>query len=199
MLRQLGTGLVVAAVLLGGCAETTTLDADDPPATEDETTEDETPDTDGRLTRYDGLGQDHAPGELDYPDDDVRPPAGGPHNSYWQNCGVYSEPIATEHAVHSLEHGAVWITYSPELEPEAVTDVEAAVGASGYVLVSPYEGQESPIVLSAWGVQLEVDEIGNEQVDEFLTMYIRGPQTPEPGAPCTGGTDALRDETNLRG
>lgn len=192
---KLGTCLALV-LLLSGCADSSALDelADADTSAEP----DEPRDTTGRLTEFDDLSQDHVAGEYDYPDADVRPPAGGPHNAGWQNCGVYTEPIASEHAVHSLEHGAVWITYTPGLDPDQIADAEAAVGASGYVLVSPYDGQESPIVLSAWGVQLEVDDIGTEQVDEFLTTYVRGSQTPEPGAPCSGGTDALRDETERR-
>lgn len=192
---KLWIALTVAAVLLGGCAEASHLDVD---AESPETAREEPADTGSRLTTYDDLDQAHARGAVDYPDEDVRPPAGGPHNLRWQNCGVYTEPIASEHAVHSLEHGAVWITYTPDLEPGDLADVQAAVGASGYVLVSPYEGQESPIVLTAWGVQLEVDDISAEQVDPFLTTYVQGAQTPEPGAPCTGGTNASAEQAKLR-
>jgi len=39
------------------------------------------------------------------------PPMGGTHNQVWQNCGVYETPLRSDLAVHSLEHGAVWITY----------------------------------------------------------------------------------------
>ena len=46
------------------------------------------------------------------------PPAGGNQSATWQNCGVYDQPIRDEYAVHSLEHGAVWITYRPNLTSE---------------------------------------------------------------------------------
>src|ERR1044072_4962818 len=49
------------------------------------------------------------------------PPVGGQHNNYWQQSAVYAKPIHNEHAVHSLEHGALWITYRPDL-PKAQVD-----------------------------------------------------------------------------
>lgn len=154
-------------------------------------------DIDGVVETED-LSQDHVEGKVDYPDQDVRPPAGGEHNAAWQNCNAYGEPVANEHAVHSLEHGAVWITYSPDLDEDAVGDVEGKLGSSGYVLVSPYEGQESPIMLTAWGMQLGVDDIGDERVDEFLNQYVQGEQTLEPGAACTGGIDATGVEADAQ-
>src|SRR3954464_246514 len=54
--------------------------------------------------------RNHKEGPLTYK---LNPPVGGDHNEAWQNCmgDIYDAPIANEHAVHSLEHGAVWITY----------------------------------------------------------------------------------------
>ncbi len=150
------------------------------------------------LVTYEDLGQDHVPGKVDYPDQDVRPPAGGEHNPAWQNCNVYTEPLANEHAVHSLEHGAVWITYQPDLDAGAVEDIEAKVGSSGHVLISPYEGLGSPVMLTAWGVQLEVDDIGDDRVDRFLTKYVQGEQTLEPGAACSGAIDATGVEADAQ-
>lgn len=116
------------------------------------------------------------------------PPAGGIHNDVWQNCGIYEEPVKAQHAVHSLEHGAVWITYQPDLPEAAVAQLQDLVQGQTYVLLSPYPEQRSPIVLSAWGVQLEVETPQDERIAQFVERYRLGPQTPERGAACTGGT-----------
>ena len=55
-----------------------------------------------------GLGHNHVTGPVTY---SVTPPVGGDHNAIWMNCGVYSQQVPTERAVHNMEHGAVWITY----------------------------------------------------------------------------------------
>jgi hypothetical protein len=105
-----------------------------------------------------------------------------------QTCDVYTEPIAPEHAVHSLEHGAVWITYDDSVPEADVTALAAEVRGNPYRLMSPLPEQDSPIVLTAWGRTLEVDSADDERVDQFLRAYTNGPQTPERGAACVGVT-----------
>jgi hypothetical protein len=116
------------------------------------------------------------------------PPVGGDHNAVWQNCGVYSEPVADENAVHSLEHGAVWITYDPDLPADQVDVLTEQAASNNYILVSPREDSPSPVVLSAWGLQLQLEDANDDRVGVFLQKYVRGPQTLEPGAACSGGT-----------
>lgn len=115
------------------------------------------------------------------------PPVGGIHNPAWQNCGIYDAPIADENGVHSLEHGAVWITYQPELDATAVAQLRDLVRGRPFALLSPYPGLPAPVVASAWGLQLEVDDAGDARLTRFLDTYAQGPQTPEPGAVCYGG------------
>jgi hypothetical protein len=129
----------------------------------------------------------HTEEPVDY---DLLPPAGGDHHPVWQNCGFYDAPVVDEHAVHSLEHGAVWITYDPELDAAQVDRLRELSTANPYLLVSPYEGKDSPLTLSAWGVQLQVDSVDDERLEPFLVKYLQGPQTPEPGASCFGGVGA---------
>ncbi len=133
----------------------------------------------------DGVPGTHIDGELLYAQ---VPPVGGPHNPVMQNCGFYSEPIYNWHAVHSLEHGAVWITYDPSL-PAGDMAILQAFGTLDHVLVSPYPGQGSPIVVSAWGRQLRLDGFDPYQVQEFVSEFRNNPATaPEPNGPCEQGT-----------
>lgn len=67
------------------------------------------------------------------------PPMGGEHNPAWQTCAVYDQPINNENAVHSLEHGAVWITYRPDL-PKDQVDKLKELASRDYMLMSPYRG-----------------------------------------------------------
>jgi hypothetical protein len=136
------------------------------------------------VVTYSNLSREHVTGKVTYPQN---PPVGGPHNPVWQNCGIYSTPLANENAVHSLEHGAVWITYQPQLGSQAVEQLRSLVRGQAYALLSPYPGLPAPVVASAWGVQLRVTSASDPRLAQFLGKYEQGPQTPEPGAPCSGG------------
>lgn len=133
----------------------------------------------------DETSRNHVRGEVDYV---THPPAGGDHAGIWQNCGYYDEPIANENAVHSLEHGAVWIQYSDDLDESARQRIRQATDDESFVLASPFPDLESPVVLSAWGKQLRLDDVDDPRFDQFLEAFVQGPQTPEPGAVCSGGT-----------
>ncbi|MCA0178551.1 MAG: DUF3105 domain-containing protein [Actinobacteria bacterium] len=117
------------------------------------------------------------------------PPVGGEHNGTWLNCGVYDKPVPNENAVHSLEHGAVWVTYDPKL-PSADVDKLRKEIPSTYMVLSPFDGLPSPVVASAWGKQLTLTGADDPRLEAFIAAYRQGPQTPEPGAVCTGGMDA---------
>ena len=118
------------------------------------------------------------------------PPAGGDHSAIWLNCGIYDQPVPNENAVHALEHGAVWITYDAAAVTGTELDDLKRQLPSSYVVLSPYEGLDSPIVLSAWNAQVKVDSAEDERVSQFLTAYWRNQNAPEPNAACTGALDA---------
>lgn len=114
------------------------------------------------------------------------PPTGGPHASVWQNCGIYTTPIEAQFAIHSMEHGAVWITYNPDLPADQVSALESMVRGETYMLLNPYPDQSSPIVLTVWDRQLAVDSVDDARMAEFIDRYkqVRG---PESGSACSGG------------
>ncbi|MDP9818375.1 DUF3105 domain-containing protein [Spirilliplanes yamanashiensis] len=141
--------------------------------------------TDYKAQKPAWLTQDHKEGPLDYA---VKPSVGGDHNGAWQNCtgDVYPAPIAAENATHSLEHGAVWVTYRPGLPAEQVRQLEERVRGKDYTLMSPQENTPGPISLQAWGYQLVVDSASDERIDTFLSA-ARINAGPEVGAPCSRG------------
>ena len=113
------------------------------------------------------------------------PPTGGSHNPQWQNCGIYSDPLDSSLAVHSLEHGAVWLAYQPDLATEKVAALQDMVRGESYILMSPFPGLQSEVVMSSWGKQLVIDAVPDEGIEQFIERY-QG-EGPEPGAPCTDG------------
>ena len=136
------------------------------------------------VERFEGHEFTHVTTQVDYPQ---TPPTGGEHDAVWQNCGVYEAPVVNEHAVHSLEHGAIWITHDPALPADQVAALRALADGQSYVLVSPYEGLPSPVVASAWGYQLQVEEATDERLPVFVRKYLLNPDLPEAGALCSNG------------
>jgi hypothetical protein len=136
----------------------------------------------------------------------VLPPVGGPHNPIWMNAGVYTKPVPTERAVHNLEHGAVWITYNPNL-PKAdvekltafvtkqslIAEPASEVGFSGesnrYMDLTPWASNTlpSPIVISSWGYQLRVTSPTDPRLQQFVdTFRNKQKYSPEFGGPVDG-------------
>lgn len=136
------------------------------------------------LTDPSTLSAQHIPG-IDHSGIDI-PPVGGDHNEIPLTCGVYTVPVTVENAIHSLEHGAVWVAYQPELPADQVAVLDATATGQDHVFVAPFPGLRSPVVLTGWGVQLELDSANDPRLPLFMTKYVEGPQTPEPGAPCEG-------------
>jgi hypothetical protein len=136
------------------------------------------------VTVYNYTGSTHVGEPVKYKEN---PPVAGDHAAAWQNCGFYDQPIPNETAVHSLEHGAVWLTYRPELPAAQVEKLRAFTERSGYVLVSPNVGQSKDVIASAWNHQLILDGIDDDRLEKFVDRYTQGPQTPELGAACTNG------------
>jgi hypothetical protein len=138
----------------------------------------------GLELRFTQLSRDHTLARVRY---EVTPPVGGAHRPLWLNCGTYTEPVSDEYAVHSLEHGAVWITYRTDVTANDLTQLRA-LGASSRVIVSPYPTQPAPIIATAWGVQLRLAKMDSTRLEAFIARHRDSDAAPEPKGPCIAGT-----------
>lgn len=150
---------------------------------------------DGVVT-FEYADANHIDGQIDYsaqPDYQGEiPPAGGAHNAVPQQCDIYDAPIRPENAVHSLEHGAVWITYQPSLPQDQIDKLRDLAEGDEYILMSPLDTIGAPIVLTAWEHQLSLQSFDETQVERFIRSYKhkRG-ITPEFNGLCSGETTTL--------
>ena len=137
---------------------------------------------------YDTASAEHVTTSVDY---EQSPPVGGPHAPPpdWADCTgtVYDVDIRHENAVHSLEHGGVWITYDPEAlsEDEIATLADLVDGVAGRMM-SPYAGLDSPISLQSWNHQLKLESVTDPRIKQFADfLTFNSETTPEPGASCS--------------
>ncbi|MFF1447068.1 DUF3105 domain-containing protein [Streptomyces sp. NPDC058274] len=179
--------VVVAGLVAGGAYVVTSQSGKDDSASDSKGTAGHfVTGKDGVKTWKGTLGRTHVTKTVKYP---MEPPVGGDHNQVWMNCNgdVYPKSVNNMNAVHSLEHGAVWVTYNSKASDADVKALAAKVKKTPYTLMSPVADQKDPIMLSAWGKQRTVKSASDPDVDAFFASYVQGKQTPEPGAACTNG------------
>ena len=128
--------------------------------------------------------REHTDENVDYP---TAPPAGGDHLGIWHTCGIYKVELLDEAAVHSLEHGAVWITYKPEIEKEEIVKLTTMLSDKTKILLSPHSEQMSQIVATAWGRRLEVETASDPRLNKFIDFFTDGESAPEAGITCDRG------------
>ncbi|HZC18595.1 MAG TPA: DUF3105 domain-containing protein, partial [Rubrobacteraceae bacterium] len=116
---------------------------------------------------------------------DQDPPTHGDHAPYWQNCGFYGSPVENEAAVHSLDHGAVWITYRPDLLTDQV-GVLRGLAQEEYVLVSPHPRLSALVFATAWRNQLELTGADDPRLRQFVDHFRISKTAPRAGNGCTG-------------
>jgi putative peptide zinc metalloprotease protein len=129
----------------------------------------------------------HVEGPVNY---DRLPPVGGDHSAVWQNCGFYATAVPAEHAVHSLEHGAVWLTYNAGTSTADLMVLQDLATRQTHVLVSSLPENPAPLVATAWGRQLFLERFDDPRLEEFIAAFRLGSNAPERGGPCEGGTGA---------
>jgi len=134
------------------------------------------------------------------------PPASGPHVDATVAAGVYDEPLDIGAAIHSLEHGAAAIWYSPVAgDSPDITDIASWIRNSpentDHTIMAPYdypdEGTasslpgQSQMALVAWHNVMLCDEPSLPVVIDFMSKYRYPPdadkdyvgEAPEQGVP----------------
>lgn len=136
------------------------------------------------ITEFSTVGANqHTSGEVPY---ENIPPVSGQHAPQPAQCGVYAQPIPDENMVHTLEHGSVGLLYQPDLELKQIRRLESIVGEyDGQVFSMPYTGgMQSPITIAAWGHTMELDEVEEASIKEFIEVFRGGGDAPEANTPC---------------
>jgi len=72
------------------------------------------------------------------------PPASGPHNPIPYGAGVYSSPPPIDRVIHSLEHGAAIVWYSPAASGPELAKIKdfyarTDINVGSRVIVAPYD------------------------------------------------------------
>jgi len=142
------------------------------------------------LTHFDDVTNVHVTTDVDYEADyGMSPPAGGNHAQAWLNCGVYTEPQENVNATHALEHGAVWVTYNPDVVSAEELETLQDELPSTYIILSPYPDLQAPVVASAWANQVELDGVDDPRLADFIAKFWKSGEAPELGATCSGAID----------
>lgn len=120
--------------------------------------------------------------DLDYP---TNPPVSGQHQETQPTCGTYADTFPDELQVHALEHAAVGILFSPDLDAEEVTQIESIVREFDTKTFSaPQGGMDTPIAVTAWGKMMKLDSVDETAIKEFIERYRNGGDAPEVSSAC---------------
>jgi len=108
------------------------------------------------------------------------PPTRGPHFAVPQPPGVYNQPVPDGNAVHSLEHGMVWISYNPNIAgKDMVKQLEDLGDQYGIdTIVSPRAENSTAIAAVSWGQVLKLDSFDKGQLENFIKTNRN--RSPEP-------------------
>ena len=139
---------------------------------------------------FNSAGEGVHEGPFEY---ETSPPVAGPHSDVVP-CGTYGSPVPSENVIHSLEHGAVYALYSPELPVQQIRALEGLAEKEGWTknfLVAPFEGEmpEGTLIsIGSWGYRMDLDEIDEDAIVQYYDEF-EGTRTNEAGVGCDNTED----------
>lgn len=108
------------------------------------------------------------------------PPTSGPHFASTAEWGIYKDELPDETLIHNLEHGGIWISYKPDINPEIKKKLENFYDKWGRkVIVAPRAKNDSDIALVAWNHldKFSASEYSDERIDKFIKAFRnKGPE-----------------------
>jgi len=121
-------------------------------------------------------GRNHVPAntEVTY---QTNPPTSGSHLAFPQSWGVYDQEIDDKAAVHAMEHGGIWITYT-SLDESSVKALEEIWRSNpGSVIVSPRAANEDSIAVASWGRVMRLAAVDQALIQQYIDTFKN--QSPE--------------------
>ncbi|MBI4049813.1 MAG: DUF3105 domain-containing protein [Candidatus Doudnabacteria bacterium] len=123
-------------------------------------------------------GAQHTPGctvgEVPY---NSNPPTSGCHDPKPAAWGIYDQTQPDEVLIHNLEHGGIWVSYKPELDPAQVELLKDLAHRYRKIVVEPRSQNDANIALAAWGRLQEFDQYEEASVLRFIeAFYDKGPE-----------------------
>ena len=131
------------------------------------------------------------------------PPASGPHNTITYGAGVYGTPPPVDRVLHSLEHGAAVVWYSPDTsgpQLERIRSFYEGEDVGRRVIVAPYVYPDqgaagslpagTQMALVAWHKVQTCASVNLAAAFGFTSMYAAPPFGDQPyrgEAPEAGG------------
>lgn len=105
-------------------------------------------------------------------------------------CRAYDQELPDTGTIHAMEHGAVYISYQPDLPPEQIARMKAIFFApyarqdfsASKAVVAPRAENESPIIISSWRRILKLDSFDEEKLVQYYLRNVS--KSPEGTAKC---------------
>ena len=124
-------------------------------------------------------GQTHIKRGEKHPAYNSNPPTSGWHyGDGVGGAGIHDTEIPDELLVHSLEHGAVILSYNASLPASDVEKLKQIFRqTTGKGIMVPRSNLDAPIALTSWGRLLKLQSIDEKTIKAFFTTNSnRGPE-----------------------
>ncbi len=110
------------------------------------------------------------------------PPTSGDHWPIPLSDGIYNTEKPDEAAIHSLEHGRVWVSYKPSIPQQTKKALEELIKGYNGTILTPRSANDTDIALAAWDrldtFNLNPDGTLDEQrITDFINRWRnKGPE-----------------------